>query len=656
MSRLDQHIGAVRRKMALGIFVESLGWAALMVASALLLGVLVYKFIGFRVPPLTIALAAGIGVLVSLGWAIYRRPSARHAAVQIDQKLNLFEKFSTALYVRRDTDAFSQAAVRDAEQSAEKVNLAGQFGLELPQAAFWAIPIAVAAILAMYLPLFDVFGHREAAKNHDAQIAKVEAVRKIAKDNLAQVDVVDVKHWGDPEQVKQIRKALEQIVDKPITDVDKAQVTAAQAMQDLNKAMQDEAKRVKDAAKAQEEARKTFAVPTPGADETGPVADAHRDIANGDVGKALDKLEKLTDKFDKLDQKEQEKAAEQMANLARELQKRGDDPAVQEEAKKALQQQLQAMGQDPEKSKEQAQQMQKLMQQAAAGNKDAAQQVQQMAKQAAQQMNGGQGPNPQQQQAIQKLQQQIAQGQANANAQSQAGQMAQAAQQMAQAMQQGAQQQAGQPSAKGQNGGSQSGQAMAQSKQAMQQAMQNAVGQMQAMKQDAADIANAQQQAAAAAGQAAGQIAAGQQGQNGPGQNGQGQGGQGKNGQGQGQGQGAGQGQWKAGDPGQQQANGQGQGGPGVGAGGSIGKQDAPFDTIHANSPTLNDPNGKVIANTLIRDGQFIKGTDTAKIREVAAAGQRDQTEDVDDSRVDRKSAQLTKEYFRTMEAESNKK
>src|SRR5882757_3384052 len=101
MSRLDQHIGAVRRKMALGIFVVSLGWAALVVASGTLLGILVYKFVGFRLPPLSIAVAGGAGVLAALGWAIYRRPSAKHAAVEIDQKLNLFEKFSTALYARR---------------------------------------------------------------------------------------------------------------------------------------------------------------------------------------------------------------------------------------------------------------------------------------------------------------------------------------------------------------------------------------------------------------------------------------------------------------------------------------------------------------------------------------------------------------------------
>src|SRR5690606_33538633 len=77
--------------------------------------------------------AAAVAVIGSLIWAIVHRPTPHDAAVAIDLELGLKEKFSTALYARNQTDPFAQAAVRDAEQTAENVSLHKRFPLRWPQ-------------------------------------------------------------------------------------------------------------------------------------------------------------------------------------------------------------------------------------------------------------------------------------------------------------------------------------------------------------------------------------------------------------------------------------------------------------------------------------------------------------------------------------------
>src|SRR2546430_11463771 len=99
--------------------------------------------------------------------AIVNRPSRKAAAVAIDQKLGLREKISTALYVRNSTDPFAMAAVKDAEQTAEKVvlNYYQHFPLQPPRAIYGMCATVCAAIIAfLFMPTLDLFGHEAALK------------------------------------------------------------------------------------------------------------------------------------------------------------------------------------------------------------------------------------------------------------------------------------------------------------------------------------------------------------------------------------------------------------------------------------------------------------------------------------------------------------
>jgi hypothetical protein len=540
----------------------------------------------------------------------------------------LQEKFSTALYARKDQDPFAQAAVRDAEATAEQVQLQKKFPIAFPRPAYTTIALIIcAALTAWLMKPMDLFGKEAERKRIIDEQAKVEETKKIVMDAIAKVEMMP-KAVVDEEAIKLAKRDLEAMLIQPTGDRDLAHRTAMKALQDIDKAVAEKIRNSQRYANAQNDAKmyKSMSVPI---NDQGPVADAHRAIAKGDFSNAMNKVEEAVKKFDQMDEKEKQKAAEQMKNLAQQLDQAANDPQKKEQMEKQLQQL--AGG-----NQQQAQQMMKQMQQAAAGDKQAQQQLQQQAQQMMQQMNNGQGPTPQQQQQINQMMQQM---QAQANGQQQAQQMAQAAQQMAQAMQQAAQGQQGQgQQGQGQQGQGQqgAGQQMAQAQQAMQDQLQ----QMQAAQQDAAQIAAAQQAA-----QQAAQDAANAANGNCPHGNKAGECGA-CNGQGQGQGQGA-QGQWAAGDPANKQGN--GMGGPGQGAGGVAPKEVAPGAFKQEVSPVQDIESGKILASTYVK-ADSLKGESKVEFGEVLEAAQKESTDEVDQDRISRQAQGVVQEYFKTME------
>src|SRR4051812_45636160 len=158
MSRLDRHVMAVQNKLALDRFIGAAAWASVVYAAAVWIGVVVYKFFRIQPPHTKWWLWGGAAVcLLAAGiWALIRRPSTHEAAVAIDAKLGLKEKFSTALYARPLNDPFAQAAVRDAERTAENTSLHKRFPLEFPLQSVGTAAIALMVFLTMaFLPKMD---------------------------------------------------------------------------------------------------------------------------------------------------------------------------------------------------------------------------------------------------------------------------------------------------------------------------------------------------------------------------------------------------------------------------------------------------------------------------------------------------------------------
>jgi hypothetical protein len=617
MSRLDRHVATVQTKLFLRRFFNALAWSSLVLAAVTLLAVVINFF--FRIftdympnfPKFWVLIGGGIAcVAISLAYAMVRKPSREQAAAAIDERLRLKEKFSTAIYVRPSSDPFAMAAVRDAERTAEGVNLAKQFPIPFPKPAYTTIVLGCCAfLLAWFVTPLSLFAQKNIeAKKPQSQVAQQSAKEAVAR-ALAAVESMPKSSQNSDEFRKLVAELHDLNKASKIDDPSRANRRALQALQEVNDQTTKEWDKARKYAEAQNEMLEALRPPD---DAKGPVGDARKEIAKGNFAQAESKLEEAVKKFDKMDKKEKEDAAKQMAAAAKQLQQLAQNPQVQQQ----VQQQLQQMG----ANQAQAQQMQKLMQQAAAGNQAAAQQLAQQAKQMAQQMNNGQGPNAQQQQQIQKAMQQM---QAQANAQNQANGLAQAAQQMANAMQQQQQQ--------GQAGGQQNpqqGQQMQQAQQQMKQALQNMQGVQQALQQMAQ-----QQQAAQQAMQQGQQIA-----------NGQNQGGaQGQQGQQPGQGQ---NGAFKQGQPQGQQ--GKGRGGPGQAAGGNADKATSPFNVKMEQSPSQDNEKGRILASFMVKD-QADPGVQRAMMQEIAKKAQDEATDEIDSEHANRAAQKVAQEYFRTM-------
>jgi len=620
MSRLDQHVSKVQNKLALARFVVALSWTLLFAAAAVTVGILIDRAFHVRPPKYMwfIYGATGAAFVVALVYAIVRRPSAKSAAVAIDEKLGLKEKISTALFLRSSaSDPFEVAAVKDAEDTAQRVVVESRrhFPLTFPRIGYGAIIAIALCFAALLVPSMDLFGREEQQKKVAMETQQRTNAENAVKKALAVVEAVP-KGVANADAIRNAKIELHNLLDHKISDPQSANRTALKALQDAQEALKQQTKANEKFAEAQNE-MKMMRNLGPNPEDKGPVADARRELAKGNFMDATKSLEKMVSDFDKLDQKQKDDAVKQMQQMAQQLQQMAGDPKKQQEQ---LQQQLQQLG----ANQQQAQQMAQQMQQAAQGDKQAQQQLQQQAQQMMQQMNNGQGPNQQQQQQIQQMMQQM-QAQANANAGAQ--QMQQAAQQMAQAIAQAAQGQ--QPNQGQQQAG---GQQMQQAAQQMQQQMQ----QMEAAAQDAAQVAAAQQQMQEAAREAQGNCNGGQAGDPG----------------GEIEGRKDGAGQWAAGDP--NGRFGAGLGGPGQGAGGRAKNSQAPFGVKQQVSPTQDNGTGRILAINTIKDNNPNKGKSTISMKEAAEAAQKEAADEVDSERISKAAQNAVKNYFNSMEKEAS--
>lgn len=616
ISPIEHQVAAVRRKMIFQRFLRHLALVLLVFGGIAWGTALALRLFALELPGggwLWLAGGAVVSGLIAFALALRAAPSPLGAAVAIDDRLGLKEKFSTALVIAGDADPFAQLAVADALRASGRVDLRRKFPLTWPR-TFMGVPFwALVILLTLWLvPALKFAKEAEAAQQEQQaaeQKAQAEAERLIQQTTNA-MNVLPPQ-VAEREEFRLARDKLDRAREVLTRDPAKARQTAKEAQKELAEALKNQIERGEQYAQAKENAR-AFRNMTPPEDAKGPVANAHRAMANADFEKAMQEMEKAVQEFEKMTQEEKQQQAQQMQQLSQALQQMAQNPQAQQQ----MQQQMQQMG----LNQQQAQQMQNLMQQAAQGDKQAAQQLQQMAQNAMQQMNNGQGPTQQQQQQMQQMMQQMQQ-QANTQAQAQA--MQQAAQQMAQAMQQAAQQGAQQQGGgQGQQGSQASGQQSSAGAGQMQGAgagMQNALAQMQAIQQNAAQMQAAQ-----------GMAGGGEGGQ----QNGQ-----------QGGGQQAGTGQWQ---PGNTQNQGQGMGGPGQGMGGQAPYGAAPFGVKQEVSQSHDDDSGRVIASTLIK-AESLKGESRAQVQQIVESETKEATDEVDQQRVSRQAQRAVREYFQSM-------
>src|SRR5688572_11369668 len=310
MSRLDYHVAKVQGKMLLSQGLRSLAWSLLIFGGIVWITILVSRIFGLPLPRQWVLFFIGLGISVALAvaYAVWRRPTRERAAVAIDERLGLKEKFSTALYVRPSRDPFAAAAVRDAESTAERVHLQDKFQVAIPLTFAFTFGVAVVAFLTGWLlkPM-DLFGRQAAQIEARQQELKQDEAKKQIKEAIAKIESAPPAVQKE-EKMQLAVGELKQLMSKPVKDPKAASRTAQGALDDL-KAQTEKISKIQNTAAAMNEMQDWKQLAGKPIDESGPVGKAQAAMAKGEFSKAIDLLKSTVNNFDKMEKKDQEKAA-----------------------------------------------------------------------------------------------------------------------------------------------------------------------------------------------------------------------------------------------------------------------------------------------------------------------------------------------------------
>lgn len=663
-SPIDRHVRAVRRREIVLLGLHGVGLhvsVALGLASVgLLAGRLLSLHVPWAAPGLLALLAAAATLAVVRAWR--HAPSPLDVAVRMDRVLGLAERLSTACLLReagtstagetgRVAPAFAKAVLDDAERVAGQVQPLRHFPLRVPGPVWLALALTgLWATLYVAVPQRDLLGRAAARAERQQHVERVEQARQQVVRALELIDQQLPRLGGDAEVVR-ARAGLEQLLERPIADPASAQRSALAALQQLEDALQNRI-RTSQAFAAAERDRRLLRQLAPAPGQDGPLAEARSAVAAGDFDAAIELLEQLTENFDKLSGEERAEYAEQMRQLALQLQQLAEPAGNPSQLARHMQQTLTEMGLGEGQAAQLAQQLAQRLAQADAtgpqGPQPTLDELRQQAAEALQQLNNGQGPTEPQRQTIERL---LAQAQQQAQGGSTPQKLAQAAARLAQAMQEAARSGEGPgPDARMNSGAGPSGTPSAGG--GLEESLEHMRQQLRAMKA-IQDDARAMASAAQAARDAAQAARAGAQGQGAgagttasagatagnPGRGGVPGSGQTTPGQASGA---AGAAGW-----GGSGTSGRGLGG-GVGEGDRSFKEVAPFTVRPERAPTQTDERGRVLASSFVRAGA-LRGEATEELKEVTRAAEQQAAEEVDTERVGRAAQRVVRQYFNAL-------
>ena len=131
-------------------------------------------------------------------WLV-NQPSRMQAALLLDQRLKLHERFSTTLAMAESEDAFAQAACREAHQTAQHISPKGHFPIKPPRFCFYATCAwLIVGILFLLVPQKDLLGFLKKKQEQQEQAKQVELAQNQINQTTSLVKLA-VKQLGDPD-------------------------------------------------------------------------------------------------------------------------------------------------------------------------------------------------------------------------------------------------------------------------------------------------------------------------------------------------------------------------------------------------------------------------------------------------------------------------
>ncbi|MEM9662685.1 MAG: hypothetical protein AAF937_10300, partial [Planctomycetota bacterium] len=305
-----------------------------------------------------LGVGAGLAIVAAVVWSVLRIKQGEAVARRLDERAGLRESLSTAMAVGSLDDAWSKAAVSQAERVATGVDLGKTLPIESPRS--WPAPVAAWSVLAVALALpapdlTTIFG----------EPAEVVAEREIIE---AKAEVDDATKALE-EQAERLGLKLDFDEETPGEDVGAPdeqtpeQIRAA-AVKKLTKLGDDLAEKMESQEQQTREAleNRLQRLRQPG---PGPAEDLARSLARGEFGKAKEALDELEQKLREgdLDESQREMLEKQLANLSKQMEQLGERQSEMEAALKQAgmsSEQAKKLASNPEALKQALENMQNL--------------------------------------------------------------------------------------------------------------------------------------------------------------------------------------------------------------------------------------------------------------------------------------------------------
>ena len=317
LEAFEKRIRDVRLRCSVNLLLEQSAMALITAGTIGAFAVLVEKLFGVEVVSnlfvgvLSAVCILGIAVIFAL-----RQPSRLSAALLIDERLKLKERFSTTLMTAGSDEPFARAAQNQARQMASSVRVSEHFPVRFSGHWYYAgIAWMVVFAIFAFLPQQDLLGYISKKDERDKQTVRRELAKAAIKEAAKPVQLA-VKQLGDEGLNSELAK-LDPLMNKDMPEDAKRQ--AIRKLGDIS----DQIKKLQSTAKmesvdiAKQMLKQLKGTPMGLSQKLG------MELSKGNFSKAADMLRQFQKQMEngKLSEEQKKQLAEQLKNLAEQLKK-----------------------------------------------------------------------------------------------------------------------------------------------------------------------------------------------------------------------------------------------------------------------------------------------------------------------------------------------